>query len=214
MRFPTCVVSKLTPEPVHTIPEFPVPSLVSSPCPSTLFEGLALNVPFSVCPRSGPGADLTNQRSSCAHVVRPGLGDSPLPRTAAPVAQRIQNLFTTRRRRYHRGDFPPDRHHRQVLRGVWRGDGIENCTTYCLLKKWSGVWIDGSADCFQGIQRNLGFLIAEGRLLAKHSFITAENIESLFTELTVPAEFDFLSMTSIATITGSGRPSPTTARGW
>jgi hypothetical protein len=74
------------------------------------------------------------------------------------------------------------------------GDGIENCTTYCLLKNWSGAWIDGSADCCQGIQRNLGFLISEGRLRAKYSFITAENIEVLFGELKVPAEFDFLSI--------------------
>ena len=74
------------------------------------------------------------------------------------------------------------------------GDGIENCTTYCLLKNWSGVWIDGSADCFEGIQRNLGFFIEEGRLRAKYSFITAENIESLFAELKAPAEFDFLSI--------------------
>lgn len=74
------------------------------------------------------------------------------------------------------------------------GDGLENCTTYCLLKNWSGAWIDGSADCFEGIQRHLGFLIKEGRLRAKYSFITAENIESLFQELRVPGRFDFLSI--------------------
>jgi hypothetical protein len=74
------------------------------------------------------------------------------------------------------------------------GDGLENCTTYCLLKGWSGVWIDGSAACYQGILKNLDFLIAQKRLRARYGFITAENIESLFQEMEVPAEFDFLSI--------------------
>ncbi len=74
------------------------------------------------------------------------------------------------------------------------GDGLENCTTYCLLKGWSGVWIDGSATCYQGILKNLDFLIAEKKLRPRYGFITAENIESLFEELHVPAEFDFLSI--------------------
>ncbi len=74
------------------------------------------------------------------------------------------------------------------------GDGLENCTAYCLLKEWSGTWIDGSAMCYDGILKNLDFLIQAKRLRAKYSFITAENIEKLFSELEVPAEFDFLSI--------------------
>ncbi|HTV60921.1 MAG TPA: hypothetical protein VMJ93_18755 [Verrucomicrobiae bacterium] len=74
------------------------------------------------------------------------------------------------------------------------GEGVENCTTYCLLKDWKGVWIDGSAECFERLQRTFEFLIAQGRLRAKYSFIMAENIESLFEELEVPKEFDFLSI--------------------
>ena len=74
------------------------------------------------------------------------------------------------------------------------GDGIENCTTYCLLKGWSGVWIDGSAECYEQIQRNLGFLIRTNRLKTLYSFITAENIEKLFQQLAIPREFDFLSI--------------------
>ncbi|MCS6951607.1 MAG: hypothetical protein RMK57_03650 [Bryobacterales bacterium] len=27
------------------------------------------------------------------------------------------------------------------------GDGLENCTTYLLMKGWSGAWIEGSAAC-------------------------------------------------------------------
>jgi hypothetical protein len=74
------------------------------------------------------------------------------------------------------------------------GDGTENGTVYCLLKGWSGVWIDGSAVCVDAIERTFDFLIRERRLSVRYSFITAENIERLFTELGVPAEFDLLSI--------------------
>lgn len=74
------------------------------------------------------------------------------------------------------------------------GDGLENCTTYCLLKGWSGIWIDGSAACYQAILRNMDFLIRADRLRVKYSFITAENITALFQELQVPPEADLLSI--------------------
>lgn len=74
------------------------------------------------------------------------------------------------------------------------GDGLENCTTYLLMKGWSGAWIEGSAACYQAILRHLSFAIEEKRLRVKYSFITAENIEALFAELGVPEEFDFLSI--------------------
>ncbi len=74
------------------------------------------------------------------------------------------------------------------------GDGIENCTTYCLLKGWTGAWIDGSAECFQSIQRNLRQFLDSKQLKALYSFITSENIESLFRELSVPQQFDLLSI--------------------
>jgi len=74
------------------------------------------------------------------------------------------------------------------------GDGLENCTTYLLLKGWSGAWIDGSAECYQQILKNCAFLFDQKRLRMKYSFITMENIESLFRELDVPTEFDFLSI--------------------
>lgn len=74
------------------------------------------------------------------------------------------------------------------------GDGLENCTAYCLLKGWSGAWIDGSADCYRGILRNMKFLLDSKRLRALYSFITAENIEQLFAQLSIPKEFDLLSI--------------------
>jgi hypothetical protein len=74
------------------------------------------------------------------------------------------------------------------------GDGLENCTLYCLLKGWSGAWIDGSAICYEDILRNMAPLLEAGRLRMKYSFITSENIESLFSELKIPREFDLLSI--------------------
>lgn len=74
------------------------------------------------------------------------------------------------------------------------GDGLENGTAYCLLKGWGGVWIDGSAVCVDAIEKNFRPFIDAGRLRVRYSFITAENIEQLFSELRVPAEFDLLSI--------------------
>ena len=74
------------------------------------------------------------------------------------------------------------------------GDGLENCTLYCLLKGWSGVWIDGSAVCYEGILRRMAPFLQDGRLNVKYSFITAENIQELFSEMKVPLEFDLLSI--------------------
>lgn len=74
------------------------------------------------------------------------------------------------------------------------GDGLENCTTYCLLKGWSGAWIEGSATCYESVLTNMRFLIESGRLRTKYTFITAENIQQIFLELAVPEEFDLLSI--------------------
>lgn len=74
------------------------------------------------------------------------------------------------------------------------GDGLENGTTYCLLKGWQGFWIDGSAICVDAIETNFQPFIAPGRLKVRYSFITAENIEQLFEEAGVPQEFDLLSI--------------------
>jgi len=74
------------------------------------------------------------------------------------------------------------------------GDGLENCTSYLLLKGWSGAWIDGSAICYEGILKNMASFIGGGRLKARYSFITTANIGGLFAELGVPVEFDFLSI--------------------
>ena len=74
------------------------------------------------------------------------------------------------------------------------GDGLENGTLYCLLKGWSGVWIDGSAQCVDAIEKRFTFLIESRRLTVRSAFITAETIEQHFRELGVPEEFDLLSI--------------------
>lgn len=74
------------------------------------------------------------------------------------------------------------------------GDGLENCTLYCLLKGWSGVWMDGSAICVEAIEQKFQFLIGAERLKVRYTFITADTIERHFQELNVPQEFDFLSI--------------------
>ncbi len=74
------------------------------------------------------------------------------------------------------------------------GDGLENCTLYCLLKSWRGVWIDGSAQCYQDVLKNMTEHIHSGGLGMRYAFINADNIEELFAEMHVPYEFDFLSV--------------------
>jgi hypothetical protein len=74
------------------------------------------------------------------------------------------------------------------------GDGLENGTLYCLLKAWSGVWIDGSAISVDAIETGFKDFIASKRLKVHYSFLTAENIEQIFSEMEVPEEFDLLSI--------------------
>jgi hypothetical protein len=73
-------------------------------------------------------------------------------------------------------------------------DGVETNSTYLLYKGWSGVFIDGSQANVDTIKKSCAGVISQGRLTTLCSFITAENIESLFESAGVPKEFDFLSI--------------------
>jgi hypothetical protein len=73
-------------------------------------------------------------------------------------------------------------------------DGSETNSTYLLYKGWNGLWIDGGSENIAAIHRSCSRAIAKGQLIAMESFITAENIESLFARANVPAEFDMLSI--------------------
>jgi hypothetical protein len=74
------------------------------------------------------------------------------------------------------------------------GNGIENNTVFLLMQNWRGVWIEGNAACAAELQSRFRESLSEGRLKFLQSFITVENIESLFTRLKVPEEFDLLSI--------------------
>lgn len=73
-------------------------------------------------------------------------------------------------------------------------DGSETNSTYLLYKGWKGLWIDGGPENIAAIHRSCPKAIRSGQLVAMESFITAENIESLFARANVPEEFDLLSI--------------------
>ena len=73
-------------------------------------------------------------------------------------------------------------------------DGSETNSTYLLHQGWEGRWIDGSAENKAAIERQFGGVIGRNKLQILQRFITAENIEALFAEGSVPAEFDLLSI--------------------
>ena len=74
------------------------------------------------------------------------------------------------------------------------GNGLENNTAFLLGQGWRGSWIEGDASLAREIQSKLGGYLKKGGLNFLNSFITAENIESLFKQMDVPVEFDLLSL--------------------
>ncbi|MEO7530570.1 MAG: hypothetical protein ABIS69_04135 [Sediminibacterium sp.] len=72
--------------------------------------------------------------------------------------------------------------------------GVETNTTYLLYQDWKGLWIDGSEANAAVIHSLFPKAIAKKQLNVIRSFITAENIESLFAQGEVPVEFDLLSI--------------------
>lgn len=73
-------------------------------------------------------------------------------------------------------------------------DGTETNSTYLLHQQWKGLWIDASKENKLSIENSFSNLIKENKLKFIQSFITAENIEALFQQAAVPAEFDLLSI--------------------
>lgn len=74
------------------------------------------------------------------------------------------------------------------------GNGIENNTVFLLMQNWRGAWIEGDAASAAELQSRFRGPLSEGRLKFLQSFITTENIEALFNQLNIPAEFDLLSV--------------------
>lgn len=74
------------------------------------------------------------------------------------------------------------------------GNGTENNTLALLVQGWHGAWIEGDPNNCAIIGKVLSRFLNDKSLEAVQSFITAENIASLFESLNVPPEFDFLSI--------------------
>lgn len=74
------------------------------------------------------------------------------------------------------------------------GNGLENNTIFLLMQNWRGAWIEGDSASAAEIQSRFREPLSKGNLKFLQSFITAENIASLFDLLQVPPEFDLLSL--------------------
>jgi hypothetical protein len=74
------------------------------------------------------------------------------------------------------------------------GDGLENNTAFWLSQGWRGFWIEGDVQSAGLIQKRFHKPLNDGSLTFLQSFITAENIDSLFNQMKVPEEFDLLSL--------------------
>jgi len=72
--------------------------------------------------------------------------------------------------------------------------GARNNTTLLLTKSWEGLWIEGTKAGFDKVKRKFHKEIQSSRLKLDHAFITAANIESLFSRNDVPEKFDFISI--------------------
>lgn len=74
-------------------------------------------------------------------------------------------------------------------------NGLECNSLYLLHKGWRGTWIDGNVRQKTAIESRFDSVLANGRLKLHIGFVTAENIEPLFTELGLDNyELDFLSI--------------------
>lgn len=72
------------------------------------------------------------------------------------------------------------------------GNGNENNSAFLLTQGWTGFWIDGN-DAFRETLRRRSD-IPNAAVASLVSFVTAENVVSLFERLDVPEEFDLLSL--------------------
>ncbi|MBP2636946.1 MAG: hypothetical protein H6Q72_2853 [Firmicutes bacterium] len=72
--------------------------------------------------------------------------------------------------------------------------GLENNTLFLLYQGWKGLWIEADKPSCEFIRDKFRSVIDEGRLSIVNSFITAENINSLFLESEIGEDIDLLSI--------------------
>jgi len=76
--------------------------------------------------------------------------------------------------------------------GAW--NGLQNNTTYLLLKDWRGLWIEFEPSGLRHIERKFVSLIEKKQLLIKKALVTPENIDALLREAGAPRVLDLLSI--------------------
>lgn len=74
------------------------------------------------------------------------------------------------------------------------GSGAENNTVYLLNLGWTGCWIESEPKHVKAIQRAFASELSSKKLAVQEEIATAENIETLFAQASLPAEFDLLSI--------------------
>jgi hypothetical protein len=74
------------------------------------------------------------------------------------------------------------------------GSGLENNTTFLLLKDWKGAWIEGNRRSVAFIKKHFAAPLYEGRLSVLQEFVSRENAEFLLTKLGIPIAPDLLSI--------------------
>ncbi len=78
---------------------------------------------------------------------------------------------------------------------IGAGNGVQNNTLYWLKQQWRGVWIDGSPDNAQFIQRAFAVPLARGQLHFQQASVTAENCDELLSRTPCGGrEIDLLSI--------------------
>ena len=74
------------------------------------------------------------------------------------------------------------------------GDGLENNTTYLLLRGWSGYWFEADDASLKAIARTFHHPISSHRLKVAGGFLTRESVAGAFQQQGVPRDLDLLSL--------------------
>jgi hypothetical protein len=80
----------------------------------------------------------------------------------------------------------------RVFAEVGVGTGTENNTAFLLSEGWNGFWFDGDNNFLNALRGRQD--LSDKCLKSKVSFVTKENIATLFEQLHVPKDFDLLSL--------------------
>lgn len=74
------------------------------------------------------------------------------------------------------------------------GNGLECNTLYLLAQDWTGLWVEASPKHVRTIRQTFKKKLSQNALRLQSQQVTAENIESVLDEVSLPADFDLLSI--------------------